>query len=151
MTALPRSVDFVVVGSGPQAKPVPDVKGQPAESAQQVLTASGFVSSIQVPTDSTAACGQVLGTNPAAGQQTPIDTPIQLQVSKCNQFNMPDVRGMFWVDAEPRLRALGWTGGLDKGADVQNSGQRTNAVVSQSPSPGSPVNFGATITLNFAS
>jgi beta-lactam-binding protein with PASTA domain len=58
---------------------------------------------------------------------------------------------MFWTDAEPRLRALGWTGGLDKGADVQNSGQKTNAVVSQSPSAGTGVNFGARITLSFAS
>ena len=75
---------------------------------------------------------------------------IQIQVSRGNQFTMPDLRGQFWTDAEPRLRALGWTGVLDKGADVRDSGQRTNAVVSQSPSPGSTVNFDATITLNFA-
>jgi serine/threonine-protein kinase len=76
---------------------------------------------------------------------------IQLQVSRGNQFVMPDVRGMFWTDAEPRLRALGWTGVLDRAADVQNSGQRTNAVVNQSPSPGTGVNFDSRITLSFAS
>jgi serine/threonine-protein kinase len=91
-----------------------------------------------------------MGTDPAAGQQVPLDTAIQLQKSQCNQFTMPDVRGMFWTDAEPRLRALGWTGFLDKGADARDSGQRSNAVVTQSPSPGSAVNFGATITLSFA-
>ena len=63
----------------------------------------------------------------------------------------PDLRGQFWTDAEPRLRALGWTGVLDKGADIPNSGQRTNAVVTQSPSPGTGVNYGSRITLNFAS
>ena len=62
-------------------------------------------------------------------------------MSRGNQFVMPDLTGQFWVDAEPRLRALGWTGALDKGADVQNSGQRTNAVVSQNPPPGTGVNF----------
>ena len=36
---------------------------------------------------------------------------IELQVSRGNQFTMPDLTGKFWVDAEPRLRALGWTGG----------------------------------------
>ena len=72
-------------------------------------------------------------------------------MSRGNQFIMPDLRGQFWTDAEPRLRALGWTGVLDKGADVQNSGQRTNAVVTQSPSPGTAVNFDSTITLSFAS
>ena len=76
---------------------------------------------------------------------------IQLQVSRGNQFIMPDVRGMFWVDAEPRLRALGWTGVLDRGGDVQNSGQRTNAVVTQSPSAGTGVTYDSRVTLNFAS
>jgi eukaryotic-like serine/threonine-protein kinase len=141
----------IVVGSGPAAKQLPDVKGQSEESARQIVNASGFMTIIPVQVDSTAPCGQVLGTNPPAGQQVPLDTPIQLQVSKCNQFMMPDLTGQFWVDAEPRLRALGWTGGLDKGADVPNSGQRTNAVVRQSPAPGTAVNYGATITLNFAS
>jgi serine/threonine-protein kinase len=49
------------------------------------------------------------------------------------------------------LRALGWTGFLDKGADVQNSGQRSNAVVTQSPSPGTAVRVDSQITLSFAS
>jgi eukaryotic-like serine/threonine-protein kinase len=140
----------IVVGSGPEAKAVPDVKNQSEDSAKQILTASGFTNIIPVPVDNTAPCGQVLGTDPAAGQQVPLDTAIQLQRSQCNQFTMPDLRGMFWTDAEPRLRALGWTGFLDKGADARDSGQRSNAVVTQSPSPGSAVNFDATITLSFA-
>ena len=92
-----------------------------------------------------------MGTDPVAGQIVPQDTVLQIQVSRGNQFVMPDLTGMFWTDAEPRLRALGWTGVLDKGGDVQNSGQRTNAVVSQSPAAGAAVTFGARVTLNFAS
>src|SRR5690606_2695722 len=110
-----------------------------------------FTKSVPVEVDSTVAAGQVVGLEPAAGQTVPQDTVIQIQVSRGNQFVMPDLRGQFWADAEPRLRALGWTGGLDKGADAPNSGQRTNAVVTQSPSPGSGVNYGSRITLNFAS
>jgi beta-lactam-binding protein with PASTA domain len=73
-------------------------------------------------------------------------------VSRGNQFVMPDVRGGFWTDVEPNLRnAYGWTGPLIRGPDVQNSGQRTNAVVTQSPSPGTPVRFEDPITLAFAS
>ena len=59
-----------------------------------------------------------------------------MQVSRGNQFLMPNLSGQFWVDAEPNLRALGWTGVLIKGANVDNSGQRSNAVVTQSPAPG---------------
>ena len=141
----------IVLGAGPETRPVPDVKGQSLDSAVQILTASGFTKTVPVDIDSPTPAGQLLGTNPPAGQTVPVDTVIQLQVSRGNQFIMPDVRGMFWVDAEPRLRALGWTGVLDRGADVQNSGQRTNAVVSQSPTAGTGVNYDSRITLSFAS
>jgi eukaryotic-like serine/threonine-protein kinase len=141
----------IVLGAGPETRPIPDVEGQSQESAQQILTASGFTTTVPVEVDSTTPAGQLIGTNPPAGQTVPVDSVIQLQVSRGNQFVMPDVRGMFWTDAEPRLRALGWTGILDRGADVQNSGQRTNAVVTQSPSAGSGVNYDSRITLSFAS
>ena len=140
----------IVVGSGPEARPVPDVKDQTEESARQILTASGFTNLIPVPADSTTPCGQIVGTDPAAGGQVPVDTPIQLQKSQCNQFTMPDLRGQFWTDAEPRLRAMGWTGPLDKGADARDSGQRTNAIVTQTPAAGSAIDFDSTITLSFA-
>ncbi|TRW89244.1 Stk1 family PASTA domain-containing Ser/Thr kinase [Mycolicibacterium sp. 018/SC-01/001] len=141
----------IVIGKGPATAVVPECTGQTVETCQQVMTASGFTKSVPVQVDSTVPAGQVVGSDPAAGQTVPQDTVIQIQVSRGNQFVMPDLTGQFWTDAEPRLRALGWTGVLDKGADVQNSGQRTNAVVNQSPAPGSAVNYGARITLNFAS
>ncbi|HKP43225.1 Stk1 family PASTA domain-containing Ser/Thr kinase [Mycobacterium sp.] len=150
-TSAITNVITIVVGSGPSSKLVPDCAGQSVDVCKQILAGSGFVNSLPVEVDNTAPSGQIIGTVPAAGQNVPVDTLIQIQVSKGNQFVMPDVRGMFWVDAEPRLRALGWTGGLDRGGDVQNSGQKTNAVVTQSPAPGSPVSFGSTITLSFAS
>jgi eukaryotic-like serine/threonine-protein kinase len=142
----------IVVGDGPRSRPVPDVKGQTEDAARQILTASGFANVVPVQVDSTSPCGQVISTIPTAGQDSPVDTPIQLQLSRCNQFVMPDVRGGFWTDVEPNLRnAYGWTGPLIRGPDVQNSGQRTNAVVTQSPAPGTPVKFGDPITLAFAS
>jgi len=141
----------IVLGAGPETRPVPDVKGQAQDSSVQILTASGFTKAVPVEVDSTLPAGQVIGTNPPAGQTVPVDTVIQLQVSRGNQFIMPDLRGQFWTDAEPRLRALGWTGVLDRGGDVQNSGQRTNAVVTQSPAAGSGVNYDSRITLSFAS
>jgi eukaryotic-like serine/threonine-protein kinase len=144
----------IVVGSGPESKPVPDVKNQPVDSAQQVLAASGFTRPppVVVEVDSPSPKGQVVGTVPAAGEIVPLDTVVQIQVSKGNQFVMPDVRGGFWTDVEPNLRnAYGWTGPLIRGPDVQNSGQRTNAVVTQSPAAGTPVKVDDPITLSFAS
>ncbi len=141
----------IVLGSGPESRTVPEVQGQSPDSARQILSAAGFNNTVPVEVDSTEPQGQLVGTVPSAGQTVPVDSVIQLQVSRGNQFVMPDLSGQFWTDAEPRLRALGWTGVLDKGADIPNSGQRTNAVVRQSPAPGTGVNFGATITLSFAS
>ncbi|GJF13628.1 serine/threonine-protein kinase PknB [Mycolicibacterium cyprinidarum] len=141
----------LVVGEGPATAPVPDCVGQTVAVCQQVLSASGFETAVSVEVDSTTSAGQVVGTDPGAAQTVPQDTVIQIQVSRGNQFVMPDLTGMFWTDAEPRLRALGWTGVLDKGGDVRDSGQRSNAVVNQSPAAGSAVTFGGRITLNFAS
>jgi serine/threonine-protein kinase len=142
----------VVVGSGPESKPLPDMKSQTVESAQQVLTASGFTKNVVVDVDSPSPKGQVVGTVPPAGGAVPLDTVVQIQVSKGNQFIMPDVRGGFWTDVEPNLRnAYGWTGPLIRGPDVQNSGQRSNAVVTQSPVAGTPVRLEDPITLSFAS
>ena len=99
--------------------------------------------------DSTRPAGEVIGTNPPKGQTVPVDSVIELQVSKGNQFTMPDVMGMFWIDAEPRLRALGWTGALDRGPDVDAGGSQRAKVVYQSPPAGSGVNRDAFITLKF--
>ena len=51
----------------------------------------------------------VVGTNPPAGQTVPVDTVIELQVSRGNQFVMPDLTGQFWTDAEPQP-ARRWAG-----------------------------------------
>ncbi len=141
----------IIVGSGPGNKVVPDCVGQTVDVCRQILGASGFQNVVPIQVDSTAPAGQVMGTNPAAGQDVPVVTVIQIEVSRGNQFVMPNLAGQFWTDAEPNLRALGWTGVLVKGANVDNSGQRSNAVVTQSPPAGAAVTYGSSITLNFAS
>ena len=58
---------------------------------------------------------------------------------------MPDLTGQFWADAEPRLRALGWTGSLDQGRQRRRTAaSAANAVVTQSPPPGTAVKFDGT-------
>jgi serine/threonine-protein kinase len=139
----------VIVGSGPETKQVPDVGGQAVDLAQKNLTVYGFSKFSQTQVDSTRPAGEVIGTNPAKGQTVPVDSVIELQVSKGNQFVMPDLSGMFWTDAEPRLRALGWTGVLDKGADVDAGGSQSHRVVYQNPPAGSGCNRDGIITLKF--
>jgi len=141
----------IVVGTGPRTREIPDVAGETADLATKNLNTVGFPTVLTATVDSTEPVGQVIGTEPAAGAAVPLDSPITLKVSKGNQFIMPNMVGQFWVDAEPNLRALGWTGVLVKGPDVPNSGQRTNAVVTQSPPPGAGTNRDGPLTLSFAS
>jgi serine/threonine-protein kinase len=139
----------IVVGSGPQTRDIPDVAGQTVDMAQKNLTVYGFSKFSQASVDSTKPAGEVISTNPPAGANAPLDSVIELQVSKGNQFVMPDLTGMFWADAEPQLRALGWTGVLIKGADVPSGDANRNRVVYQSPSAGTGTNRDGNITLKF--
>jgi eukaryotic-like serine/threonine-protein kinase len=139
----------VIVGSGPSSKQIPDVAGQNADSAQKNLTVYGFSKFSQAPVDSPRPAGDVVGTNPPAGANVPVDTIVELQVSKGNQFIMPDLSGLVWTEAEPQLRALGWTGILVKGSDVDAGGSQHNRVVFQSPSAGQGANRDGSITLKF--
>ena len=148
-TSAITNVITVIVGSGPETKPIPDVTGQSVDEAQKDLAAVGFTKVTQTLADSVRPAGEVLGTSPAKGQTVPVDSVVEIQVSKGNQFVMPDLTGMFWTDAEPRLRALGWTGVLDKGPDVDAGGAQHNRVVSQSPSAGGGCGKDGTVTLKF--
>ena len=116
----------IVVGDGPRSRPAPDVRNQTVESAPagpQCRQASR--KTVVVDVDSPSPKGQVVGTVPPPGDVVPVDSVIQIQVSRGDQFVMPDVRGGFWTDVEPMLRdATGWTGPLIRAPNVQNSGQR---------------------------
>lgn len=148
-TSAISNVITVIVGSGPESKPIPDVAGQSPDVAQKNLAVYGFAKVTVADVDSPKPAGQVIGTNPATGQPVPVDTIVEIQVSKGNQFVMPDLSGMFWTDAELRLRALGWTGLLDKGADIDAGGSQHNKIVYQNPSAGSGLNRDAPVTLRF--
>ncbi len=139
----------IIVGTGPATKQIPDVVGQTVDTAEKNLGVYGFTKISQTPVDSPRPAGDVLGSNPAAGATVPLDSVIELQVSKGNQFLMPDLSGMFWTDAEPQLRALGWTGVLVKGADVDAGGPSRARVLYQSPAAGQALNRDANITLKF--
>jgi len=145
----------VVVSSGPNTKPVPDVKGRTLEEATAILAASEFTAPpipIQVDGLKTTV-GQVVGTVPPANEVVAVDTPIQINVSQGNQFPMPDLRGKFWDDAYPYLQSLGWQNmGINfvKLQNAQNSGVPTNGVVYQDPPVGTPMKPTDTITLSFA-
>jgi beta-lactam-binding protein with PASTA domain len=64
---------------------------------------------------------------------------------------MPNLIGMYWTDAEPKLRSMGWTGSLVKGPDMAASPGDRNRVLFQNPSAGERVNPNGEITMQFGS
>jgi serine/threonine-protein kinase len=154
-TSAITNVITIVVGKGPDTKTVPEVKGGSADDATKILVANGFTTPpIQIQVDGLrSTAGQVVGTVPAAGEMAPVDTPIQIQVSRGNQFAMPDLRKLFWDDAAPLLQSLGWQNigsNFVKLPNAQNSGVPSNGVVYQDPPAGTPMKPTDTITLSFA-
>ncbi|MEO6792508.1 MAG: Stk1 family PASTA domain-containing Ser/Thr kinase [Mycobacterium sp.] len=147
-TAITNEI-IILIGTGPATKPVPDVTGQTVELAQKNLAVYGFTKITEVTVDSPRPAGEVIATSPPSGETTPVDGVIELRVSRGNQFVMPDLTGMFWNDAEPQLRALGWAGMLVKGADVDGGGAGHNRVLYQSPPAGQGANRDGNITLRF--
>jgi serine/threonine-protein kinase len=154
-TSAITNVITIVVGKGPDTKTVPDVKGGTADDAQKILTANEFTAPpIVIQVDGLRpTAGQVVGTVPPAGEMAPVDTPIQIQVSRGNQFVMPQLLGQFWDAAAPLLQSLGWQNvgsNFVKLPNAQNSGVPSNGIVTQDPPAGTPVRFDGTITLSFA-
>ena len=145
----------IVVGSGPDSKPLPDVRGITPDEAQKILAGNGFTAPpIVIQVDGLRSTqGQVVETVPAANEPVAVDTPVQLRVSEGNQFTMPDLRGRFWDDAYPLLTSLGWQmNGTNfiKPPDIEGNGKPSASVLSQDPAPGTPINTNGTITLQFA-
>ncbi len=140
----------ILVGSGPATRTVPDVTGQTVDQATQNLNTAGFTTILKADTDGTLPVGQVASTDPAAGASVDADAPITLKVSRGNQFEMPDVRGLFYVDLVQYLASFGFTGRLDKGPDIDAGSDKRGKVVQQDPAPKTGgVNRDGIITVNY--
>jgi eukaryotic-like serine/threonine-protein kinase len=148
-TAGVTNVITIVVGSGPDSRPVPDCSILNADDCKNVLNQSGFPNTAPVQVDSPKPAGQIIGLNPPAGQTVPVDTVIQIQVSRGNQISMPPVVGQFYTDVVPLLNGLGFQGQLLNGGSVPSTDANRNRVVKQDPPAGTGVSTNGTITLYY--
>lgn len=86
----------------------------------------------------------------SADPPSPAATASTTSAAAHHSFAMPDLRGMYWTDAEPQLRALGWVGVLSKGTDIANSPYPLHSIAAQQPTPGQPVQTDGLIEVQFA-
>ena len=132
---------------------VPDVTGQQASAASSALTAAGLTSIRNGVTNCSASLsGQVLSTDPAAGQQASFGQAVTLTVCSTTVINptvtVPDVTGEDDATARSDITSAGLTvGTITLKADCTiPRGQ----VISQSPAGGTTAPFGSSVSFTEA-
>ena len=134
-------VDLVVSLGKPEVQ-VPYVVGQPRAAAQDALRAQGLkVTATEVESDEPK--GQVISTDPAAGQSVAEGTTVTLSVSDGPE-SVPDVRGLTQGEATRTLRQAGFEVSVRTDAA---STEPKGTVVDQFPSAGGEADRGATVII----
>ncbi|MDT5179679.1 MAG: eukaryotic-like serine/threonine-protein kinase [Mycobacterium sp.] len=141
----------IKVSTGAEARRVPDVSGQTVAEAIANLKSAGFETVLRGPVDSNFPSGDVVFTDPRAGTSLSVRSAIMLKVSRGNQFAMPNLVGMTYVEAVPYLQSLGYVGALLNGGDIPGADEDQNRVVQQAPPAGASINRDGTITLRYGS
>lgn len=139
----------VTVSKGPQRIAVPDVTGKPLDQAQQQLTAAQLTPGTTTQQYSPSVPqGSVISTDPAAGQQLPVNAPIALVVSKgAAPVAVPDTTGLAVSDAQSKLSGAGFKVALATDqtySDTVPAGSVAAQDVTGTATPGSTV----TLTLS---
>lgn len=136
----------LTLSTGPAAVEVPQLSGVTELSAKSQLTAAGLMAVDQVRTQPSKdfIAGQVIGTEPAAGQVVPPGTQVTITVSSGPPtVSVPNnLEGLPYDQAAARLQGLGLT---PKQVNVEERGNRGKVV--QVDHAGETVNAGTEITL----
>jgi beta-lactam-binding protein with PASTA domain/predicted Ser/Thr protein kinase len=139
----------IVVSSGPGSAPLQSVAGQTAAQAINRLRAAGFKPSRKDEPSATVAQGSVIGTEPPAGTELQVGSPVTVLVSSGPaQVRVPDVTGDSQKGAEAALGAVG----LALGTVTQkvSSSQTAGSVISQLPRAGASVPTGSKVDVTIA-
>jgi beta-lactam-binding protein with PASTA domain/tRNA A-37 threonylcarbamoyl transferase component Bud32 len=109
-TAHPTSTRIELqVSSGAETVRVPNVIGRSAEDAVDRLEAEGFRPIVEREASSSVKEGNVISTDPAAGEDAPSGSEVTVVVSSGpNEIEVPDVVGLSEAKARAELDAAGF-------------------------------------------
>jgi serine/threonine-protein kinase len=142
-----QSTVTVDVSTGPDSAAIPNVVGFTQEAATTALQGAGFsIGTIQQVDDNAQAKGKVLGTDPAVGAVTPFSTPITLRVAT-GKIAVPDVRTTSFGVAQETLQKAGLNSQIQQ---VDDAKAIEGTVLDQTPSAGTVVDVGSTVTIKVA-
>ena len=150
-TVSERGLVTLTVSSGPPGATVPDVVGEPASTARRELQEAGLRVQIER-VASSRPLGTVIRQSPKAGTDVEDGAVVSLQVAKPRPsapatIDVPRLIGLDVSDARARLRDLG----LGSTVTRVESPKSPGTVVEQSPSAGSALERGETVTLTVSS
>ena len=149
-TRVPQGATInLTVSSGPGAATVPTVVGLNVKQASDRITRAGLkVAGVTKQSSNNIPAGQVIGTDPPAGQRPPVGTAITLLVSSGKpQVALPDVTNENVADAKATLQRLGFTVTT---TNQPTSSQPPDTVISQSPAGNTQQPSGSTVNLVIA-
>jgi eukaryotic-like serine/threonine-protein kinase len=137
----------ITVSTGPRQVEVPSLVGGTYEEAVDALTELGLEPR-RVEVFSQKPVGQVTGQDPAAGEIVDEGSRVEVRVSKgVRQVAVPDVLGQSESSATAELRAAGFeVSATEASSDTVSEG----LVSAQSPSAGTAVAKGSTVTITIS-
>ncbi|MFG1805451.1 Stk1 family PASTA domain-containing Ser/Thr kinase [Streptomyces sp. NPDC049040] len=148
-TALPSDKTVTVfLSKGAAPIPVPDVKNDTYDAAQQELTSAGFTVKRVDQVSTTKDADTVLSQSPAAGTKQPKNTVITLKVAvEPEQIEVTDVKGYTKQAALDRLSQDGFTNVHTTEQPSPDGSAPTGTVMSQTPPGGSKATKDESINL----
>jgi serine/threonine-protein kinase len=138
---------IITVGVPPETFGVPDVVGTNIDQAQRNIAVAHLTAQVQE-VDSAAPRGQVLKQNPAGGTTVKAGSTVTLTVSRGNQLQMPNLRGLTPDQALAALQRMGWNGTLHQVFSQVNDPNQAGLIVAQDVPPGTGFARDQTITVN---
>ncbi len=135
----------VVVSSGPGILALPNVNHKGSAEATKILREKGFQPTTQSQSSSTVGKGLVISTDPTAGTEVQVGSPVTVLVSSGPQeVSVPEVANESQAAATATLAAAGLKVTVVK-REVSEPSPGT--VISQSPSAGSSLSVGGQVTI----
>jgi len=134
----------LTVSNGPGSGNVPATAGLPREEASEKIEAAGFGVRVETVNSATVEEGLVIHSEPPAGQTATHGTDVTLFVSTGpKQAKVPVLVGSQRRLAVQQIRGRGLTPSVSE----EESDSPAGEVISQSPSAGSEVEAGSTVTI----
>jgi beta-lactam-binding protein with PASTA domain len=135
----------VVVSSGPGVIGLPNVNGKGSAEAVRILREKGFQPTTQNRSSDSVEKGRVISTDPAAGSEVQVGSPVTVAVSTGpKEVSVPEVTGESQADATATLAAAGLKVTVSKREVAEPA---AGTVISQTPGAGTELKVGSPVTI----